>query len=121
MSDRYLFLPPSDWSDGQISSYMETLPSLYGEGNVYVNMKDWYKDHFMRTGTRTTWVFETIHGKQSDTREPHFAGFIVSPLIDGPAYAIARHALAYGKIVLLDKRQVKDLEPNENNSYSVIS
>lgn len=118
--ERYLFLAPSDWSDFQVTLYMDSLVTQYGEDVEYVNLRDWYRDQFNKLGSRATFVYDTVHGRAADTREPHFDGFLVPPLVDGPAYAIARHAMAYGRKVLHENKQVRDLEPTENGNYAVI-
>jgi hypothetical protein len=117
---RYLLLVPSDWNGAQIQGYMEQLPRYYGEAE-FVDMRTWYKDNFSRLGTKESWVYDTVHGKQVDNRQPYFDGFIVPNLIDKTAHAIAAYALSQNRAVNCEGYPVLGFEQNENNSFSIIA
>lgn len=116
---RFLLLVPHDWSESQISGYIELLKA--NKEADYVDMRTWYRDQFYRAGTQTSWVLETVHGKQSDTREPHFNAFIVPPLIDLNVRDFAQYAITNKRPVYCNDLPVKGFEQTENNLFAVIT
>lgn len=59
-----------------------------------VGSADWYRAQFPRSGTWEAWIWDTVNGKDYQTRRAHFAGYVVCETTVGRANAgILRLAL----------------------------
>jgi len=77
----------------------------------------WYREMFESCGNWDSWIWETVTGRDYETREPHFDGFVVCGDRLGRASAsIVNLALRNGRAVLaweesLPLRSVQEVVP----------
>jgi hypothetical protein len=96
-------------SSHAINQAVETADALLKERlGVEVQLVDsafWHKEHFGRCGDWSSWVWETVTGRDYDTREHHFSGFIVCEEELGKANAqLVELALRNGRSVLFARK-----------------
>jgi hypothetical protein len=106
---RFLLLVNRGMSSSFIDDAVETALSLLKEElGISAQLVDsvfWYKEQFSRCGDWSSWIWETVSGKNYDTRETHFSGFILCEEELGKANAqIVDLALRNGKIVLFARK-----------------
>lgn len=65
----------------------------------------WHKEQFNRCGDWSSWIWETVTGRDYDTREHHFSGFVVCEEELGKANAqLVELALRNGRSVLFARK-----------------
>ncbi len=66
-----------------------------------VPVRKWREQTYSAAGDQYAWVWETVQGRDYNTRERHFAFFaVVSPWLDREGAQIVSLALAEHKVVL---------------------
>ena len=106
---RFLLLVNRGMSSSAIDDAVEVAHTLLGdELGIKAELIDsafWYKEQFNRCGDWSSWIWETVTGKDYDTRKSHFSGFILCEEELGKANAnIVDLALRNGKIVLFARK-----------------
>jgi len=114
-------------SSHSISQAVETAEALIREKlKLEVELVDsafWHKEQFQRCGDWSSWIWETVTGRDYDTRRPHFAGFIICEEELGKANAqLVELALRNGRSVLFARRNrplstVKAVEEADSTNW----
>jgi hypothetical protein len=114
-------------SSHSINQAVETADALIREKlKLEVELVDsafWHKEQFQRCGDWSSWVWETVTGRDYDTRRPHFAGFIICEEELGKANAqLVELALRNGRSVLFARRNrplstVKAVEEADSTNW----
>lgn len=79
-----------------------TLTDIGGTQLILTDSGTWYRSEFGRCGNWESWIWETVTGRDYNTRRPNFNGFVVcGPKTLGRAHAgIVKLALRNGRPVL---------------------
>lgn len=106
---RFLLLVNRGMGSSAIDEAAEIACSLIGEelgiSAELIDSAFWYKEQFGRCGDWSSWIWETVTGKNYDTRKSHFSGFVLCEEELGKANAqIVDLALRNGKIVLFARK-----------------
>lgn len=127
MPRRLLVLVNRGESSHSINRAVETADALIREGlGVSVELVDsafWHKEQFGRCGDWSSWIWETVTGKDYETREHHFSGFIVCAEELGRANAqLVELALRNGRSVLFARKNcplsvVKEVKVTDENNW----
>lgn len=84
---------------------------------------EWFRESFSKHGNWDSWIWDTVHGKDYNTRALRFAGFVLCGREVGRATAgIARTALQSSRVVLavVDSTlyAVTDVVEQDSNRWS---
>jgi hypothetical protein len=95
----------SSFIDDAVETARSLIKEELGISPQLVDSVFWYKEQFSRCGDWSSWIWETVSGKNYDTRETHFSGFILCEEELGKANAqIVDLALRNGKTVLFARK-----------------
>jgi hypothetical protein len=87
-----------------------------------MDSKTWYDQTYSSCGSRDAWIWETVNGKDYDTRKSHFSAFVtVTERLDRSTAQIASFVLREGKVLMGFNQQhqvlnVTSLRPREDEA-----
>ena len=70
-------LTPSEMEDAATKAKEAIVKNLGVDQVKITNSVSWFQAMFEQSGGWDSWIWETVTGKDYDTREPHFSGFLV--------------------------------------------
>lgn len=89
-----------DAHKGRAATQIAATLGLPGEPHITDSI-DWYQEKFGTAGNWDSWVWETVTGRDYETRKPHFDGFVVfGDRIGKAGAAIVDLALRNAKAVI---------------------
>lgn len=70
---------------------------------TFTSVRNWFQDAFPQAGSLDSWVWETVHGKNFATKEPHFNMFVYPPrvTVDLHGVLVGLEALRNGRLVMV--------------------
>ena len=118
--------PDTEVTTEKVRSFIkERLSAALAETGELVSSDNWFNQSFSQYGDWDSWIWETVNGKDYNTREFHFKGFIVVTSQNhtcGRATAsISSLALRAGRVVLhfdgSSLRKAESVEKNHSDSW----
>ena len=84
-----------------MESLRPVLSASLGLSADLVDVQAWYEQTYGASGSWQSWVWETVKGRDYETRAPHFQGFVtVAERLDNRSAQIVSLALREQRVVL---------------------